>query len=88
MAGIGDGDKVGVAKSGNIILKEVSKLTKIGRRNRTARSLDVSLLFGAKRGSKACQMAPTMEPKREQIPTNKLLEKWISNFIPLGCDLY
>ena len=71
--------KLVLLKAGTSFLKRITpKMKKIGRRNRTARSLEVSVLFGATRGSKACQMAPTMEPKIEQIPTNRFGMRFVS----------
>ena len=48
-AGVGDGAKAGVANGKQIISKQDSKLKKIGRRKRRATTLDLPLVFKAKR---------------------------------------
>ena len=53
LAGVGDGTKVGAKQTRNIISKQVSKLKKIARRNRKGRTLDLSLVLGAKGSPKA-----------------------------------
>ena len=62
LAGVGGGAKGGAAKGKIIIGKHDCKLKKIGKTKRRATTLDSSSVFGAKSGSKASQMAPSMEP--------------------------
>ena len=85
-AGLGVGAKAGVANGNIIICEHDSKLKKIGKIKRRAITLDFSVVFGVKRGSKASQMVPKMEPISGKKQSNKMIEKWIPICIASGTD--
>ena len=66
-AGRGSGVEADVANGKKIILKQDSKLKKMGRRKRKATTLDSPPVFAAKSGSQASQMVSKCSRYPEQI---------------------